>query len=97
MRNEAKFFRLLFYSNFYPSNFESLAVTLRTAWFNTKKFYKMLTLRLCVLHGSLNKQVLLPYTVLTDWFCTTEVESVYCAVLIEYLYTSISTYIYISM
>jgi hypothetical protein len=25
-----------------------------------------------------NKQRLLPYTILADWFCVTEVESVYC-------------------
>jgi hypothetical protein len=34
----------------------------------------VLKLRLSVLYGRL------PYTSLTDWFCTTEVESVYCAV-----------------
>jgi hypothetical protein len=27
-----------------------------------------------------NKQRLLPYTILVDWFCTTEVKGVYCAV-----------------
>jgi len=44
------------------------------------------TLCLCVLYGSQNKQRLLPYTALTDWFCITEVESVYCAVRAETLY-----------
>jgi hypothetical protein len=36
--------------------FYSLAVTLRTTRFNIKKFYMVLTLRLCVLYGSQNKQ-----------------------------------------
>jgi hypothetical protein len=40
----------------------------------------MPTLRLNVLHG------LLPCTTLTDGFCITEVESVYCAVRTESLY-----------
>jgi len=46
----------------------------------------VLTLRLCVLYGSKNKQRHLPYTALADWFCVTEVESVYCAVRTEPLY-----------
>ena len=29
----------------------------------------LITLHLCVLYGSQNKQELLSYTVLTDWFC----------------------------
>jgi len=33
-----------------------------------------------------NKQRLLPYTTLADWFCITEVESVYCAVRTVSLY-----------
>jgi hypothetical protein len=37
------------------------------------------------LYGSLNKERLLTYT-LADWFCITEVESVYCAVRTESLY-----------
>jgi len=44
------------------------------------------TLCLCVLHGSQNRQLLLPHTALADWFCITEVESVYCAVRTESLY-----------
>jgi hypothetical protein len=44
------------------------------------------TLRLCVLYGSQNKQQLLPYSTLRDWFCITEVESVYSAVRTESLY-----------
>ena len=28
----------------------------------------LITLHLCVLYGSQNKQKLLPYTALTDWF-----------------------------
>jgi len=34
-----------------------------------------LTLPLCVLYGSSNKQRLLPYTTLAHWFCITEAES----------------------
>jgi hypothetical protein len=37
----------------------------------------LLTLRLCVVYGSQDKQQLLPYTALTDWFCITKVQSVY--------------------
>jgi hypothetical protein len=48
--------------------FKSLAVTLHTTRFNTKKFYVLPTLRLCVLYGSQNKQQLLPYKTLRDWF-----------------------------
>ena len=40
----------------------------------------VLTLGLYVLYGSQNKQRLLSYTILADWFCITEVESVYSAV-----------------
>ena len=46
----------------------------------------VLTLCLCVLYGSQNKQRLLPYTSLADWFCIIEVESVYSAVRTESLY-----------
>jgi hypothetical protein len=46
----------------------------------------VLTLRLCVLYASQNKQRLLPYTALTNWFCITEVESVYCMIRTEALY-----------
>jgi len=46
----------------------------------------VLTLRLCVLYGYQNKQRLLPYITLADWFCTTEVESIYRAVHTESLY-----------
>jgi hypothetical protein len=48
--------------------FQHLAVTLRTTKFNIKKFYVVPTLRLCVLYGSQNKQQLLPYKTLRDWF-----------------------------
>jgi hypothetical protein len=48
--------------------FYSLAVTLRTTRFNIKKFYVVPTLRLCVLYGSQEKQQLLPYKTLRDWF-----------------------------
>jgi hypothetical protein len=50
----------------YP--FKSQAVTLHTIGFNIKKFYVVPTLRLCVLYGSQNKQQLLPYKTLRDWF-----------------------------
>jgi len=40
----------------------------------------VLTLQLNVLYG------LLPCTTLRDWFCITEMESVYCAVCTEPLY-----------
>ena len=43
----------------------------------------VLTLYLCVVYGYQNKQRLLLYTTLTDLFCITEVESVYCAVRTE--------------
>jgi len=46
----------------------------------------VLTLRLCVLYRSQYKQRLLSHTSLADWFCITEVESVYCAVCTESLY-----------
>jgi len=46
----------------------------------------VLTLCLCVLFGSHNKQRLLSYTILADWFCITEVDSVYSAVRTEFLY-----------
>jgi hypothetical protein len=36
--------------------------------FNIKKFYAVPTLRLCVLYGPQNKQKLLPYKTLRDWF-----------------------------
>jgi hypothetical protein len=63
-----------------------LASTLCTTSFDFKKFYVVLTLRLCFVYGPQNKQRLLPHTSLTDWFCITEVESVYCAVRSEFLY-----------
>jgi hypothetical protein len=42
----------------------------KSVWhfFNIKKFYVVPTLRLCVLYGSQNKQQLLPYKTLRDWF-----------------------------
>ena len=45
----------------------------------------MLTLGLCVVYGSQNKQQFFPYTTLTDWFCISEVESVYRTVRTESL------------
>jgi hypothetical protein len=66
--------------------FSSLAVILHTTRFNIKKSYVVPTLRLCVLYGSQNKQQLLPHKTLRDWFCITEVQSVYSAVRTESLY-----------
>jgi hypothetical protein len=45
------------------------------------------TVYLCVLYGYEYKQLLFPYTALTDWFLLTETESVYCAVRTGSLYT----------
>ena len=42
--------------------------TLRTTMFKIKKFRMVMTLHLCVLCGSQNKQQLLPYTALTELF-----------------------------
>jgi hypothetical protein len=39
-----------------------------TTRFNIHKLYVVPTLRLCVLYGSQNKQQLLPYKTLRDWF-----------------------------
>jgi hypothetical protein len=36
-----------------------------------------------------NKQQLLSYTTLADWFCITEIASVYCAVRTESLYKKV--------
>ena len=47
---------------------------------NIQQLYVMLTLRSSVLYG------LLPCTILTDWFCVTELEIVFCAVRTESLY-----------
>ena len=60
-------------------NHFSLAVTLLTN-VNSQKFYMVLTLSLCVVYGSQNKQRLLSHTTLTELFHITEVERVYCAV-----------------
>jgi hypothetical protein len=46
----------------------SLAVTLRTTRFKINKFHMLLTLRLCVLYGSENRQRLFAYTALTYRF-----------------------------
>jgi len=46
----------------------------------------MITRNLYVVYGSRNKQKILPYAILKDWFFITEVESVYCAVRTESLY-----------
>ena len=36
--------------------------------FKIKKFCMLITLHLCVLYGSQNRQQLLPYTALTDFY-----------------------------
>jgi hypothetical protein len=46
----------------------------------------LFTSNVCVLCRSQDKQRLFLYTALEDWFCITEVESVYCAVGTESLY-----------
>jgi hypothetical protein len=48
--------------------FYSLAITLHTTRFNIKKFYVVPILHLCVLYGSQDKEQLLPYKTLRDWF-----------------------------
>ena len=66
--------------------FKSLAVSLRTARFNIKKFY-MVRFVLIVYYGSENRQRLLLYTALIDWLVfITVVESVYSAVRTDSLY-----------
>jgi hypothetical protein len=47
--------------------FQSLAGTLGSAWLKIQKFYIVMTMLLCVLYGSQNKQQLLPYKTLRDW------------------------------
>jgi len=53
--------------------------------FNIQQFHIVHILLLFVVYRSQNKQGLLLYTALTDWFCITEVESVYCTVRTETL------------
>jgi hypothetical protein len=50
--------------------FQSLPVTLRTTRFNIQIICMLITLDLCILCGSQNKQQVLSYTCtpLTDWF-----------------------------
>jgi hypothetical protein len=48
--------------------FQSPAVTLCTTGVKIQTFYLVLTLDLCVLYESQNKQQPSPYTTLTDWF-----------------------------
>jgi hypothetical protein len=50
------------------SNFYNEVVTFRTTRFNIHKLYKVLTLRLGVSYRSQNRQRMLPYATLTDWF-----------------------------
>ena len=46
----------------------------------------VLTLRLYVVYETQDKQRPLPFTILADWFCTAEVESVHCSVCTESLH-----------
>jgi len=48
----------------------------------------LLTLHMSILYGSQNKQRLSLSTALGDWFCITEVDSVYCAVRTESLHVT---------
>ena len=48
--------------------FSSVPVTLRTTRFDIQKFYIVIKWNLRVLYGSRNKQQILPYTALKDWF-----------------------------
>ena len=66
--------------------FYILVITLRTATFNIQQIYMVLTLCLCVLYGSHNKQRLLPHTILANWFCIMEAQSVHSAVGSDSLY-----------
>jgi hypothetical protein len=43
-------------------------------------------LYLCFVFGSQSRQRLLLYTLLTNWYCATEMECVYCAVRTEFLH-----------
>jgi len=63
-----------------------MAVTARTTSCSIQKLYMVLTLHLSVEYGSQNKQRFSFYTPLTDWFCITEMKSVYCVVWTESLY-----------
>jgi len=45
----------------------------------------MLTLRLSVVYEFQKNTANFTHAALTEWFCTTEVESVYCAVRAEFL------------
>jgi hypothetical protein len=65
--------------------FQSLRVTSRTTRFNIQTFCMVITLHLCVLYGSQNKQQYLPCTSLASLVFIIEVASVYSAVRAEYL------------
>ena len=54
-----------------------MAVTIRTTSCNIQKLYVVLTLHLSDEYESQNEQRLLFHTALTDWFCITEMKSVY--------------------
>ena len=50
---------------------------------NIKTFLMMLTLHVCVVYEFQKNTANFPHAALTEWFCITEVESVYCAVRAE--------------
>jgi hypothetical protein len=72
----------------FSRTFQSLVTALLTNRINIRTFRMVLTVPLCVLYGSQNKQQLLSCIALTCWFCVTEAESVYCAVCAESVYKS---------
>jgi hypothetical protein len=57
-----------------------------TTKFNVKKFLHDAVFAWCVLYGSQIKTATFALYSITDWFCITEVESIYCAVRTESLY-----------
>ena len=67
----------------------TLCTVSHTLIFKNSTWY---SLRLCVVYGPQNNRQLLLNTTLTDWFCITELESVYCAVRTGSLYTTNSSF-----
>ena len=61
-------------------------VTLRTSRFNTEKILRGAHFGFMCFVRISEQTATVPYTLLTDWFCKTEVESVYCAVRAESFY-----------
>ena len=65
--------------------FYILALTLSAATFKIQQLYMVLTLCLRVLYGSHNKERHLTHTILANWFCIMEAQSVNSAVRSESL------------